>query len=94
MEGGEMERVQIYAAIDAERARQEQLKTEGRFFETPASTKMLPYLKACILTEETGEVCAAVMQEAKACNDRTKANVKAELVQVAAIAVAWLESIK
>lgn len=89
-----MERGEIYTAIDTERARQEQLKKEGKFFETPASVKMPPYLKACILTEECGEVCGAVMQEAKACNDRTRSNVKTELIQVAAIAVAWLESLK
>jgi hypothetical protein len=43
-------------------------------------------VKLAVLTEEAGEVARAVLQ-----ND--PGNLKTELIQVAAVAVAWLESI-
>jgi hypothetical protein len=83
--GQSIGRDQIYEAIDAERFRQETLKLEGKFKYTCAY-KLVPECKLAILAEEFGEVARAVCE-----NDN--ANLCEELVQVAAVCVAWLESL-
>jgi NTP pyrophosphatase (non-canonical NTP hydrolase) len=69
------------AAIRVERMRQERLKAAGKFAATPADdipdTDKLP-----MLVEEVGEVARAI------CDGVGR---YAELVQVAALALAWLE---
>ncbi len=82
-----MNRADIYALIDAERARQELRWAEphewGRG--SCASDAVEPTVKAAVLTEECGEVARAVLER--------DSGLKDELVQVAAVAVAWLESL-
>lgn len=69
----------IFELIRAERERQD--KKWG-------SQRHLPnYTWSAILTEENGEV-------AKATLEKDTANLKEELVQVAAVAVAWLEALE
>jgi NTP pyrophosphatase (non-canonical NTP hydrolase) len=71
-------------AIRAERVRQERLKAQGKFKHTPADdipdTDRLP-----MLVEEVGEVARAM------CDGVGR---YAELVQVAALALAWLEALE
>lgn len=76
----------IYTAISRERARQEELKAAGKFGDTPASHTMIDDRKLTILTEEVGEVARAIL-------DGKHSEVRTELIQVAAVAVSWLESI-
>lgn len=51
-----------------------------------SSDDVVPIVKAAVLTEECGEVARAVL-------DLNEPALRAELVQVAAVAVAWLESL-
>ena len=81
-----MTRSEVFAAIDAERERQA-AKWAGahRWGEGDCSSRVvMPIVKAAVLGEETGEVQRAILDGM----DPTT-----ELVQVAAVAVAWLESL-
>lgn len=80
-------RADIYKAIDAERDRQAK-KWEGghRWGDGDCSSLGVPAIvKATVLSEEAGEVARAVL-------DHDGDSLRIELVQVAAVAVAWLES--
>ena len=83
-----MTREQIYAEINAERKRQakkwNKLHAWGRG--DCSSHEVAPIVKSAVLQEECGEVAKAVLELD---NDA----LKQELVQVAAVAVAWLESL-
>lgn len=93
-----MTREDIFAAITNERARQAKLRAEGKFAFTldmhrvgnhslyGNSVPVTNLMRYPILAEEVGEV-------ARAMNDGDDANLKEELVQVAALAVAWLEAL-
>lgn len=72
--------------VDDERERQENLKQEGAFADTCASPTMLPAMKLVVLTEEVGEVARALLEG-------DDAKLWEELIQVAAVAVAWAESL-
>jgi NTP pyrophosphatase (non-canonical NTP hydrolase) len=67
-----------------ERQRQEQLKKEGKFLYTCADAEMTDGERLAVLVEEVGEV-------ARAMNDGK--GLREELIQVAAVAVAWVEAI-
>lgn len=83
----EVARAVVLEKVYEERQRQEQLLKEGKFTFTAAS-EVNNALKASILGEEVGEVH-------KALNDGDDlASLQAELVQVAAVAVAWAESLE
>lgn len=80
-----MKRKLAIDAILVERVRQNGLKRAGKFpwtcaDEAPSSAKY------CVLAEEVGEV-------ARALNDGNPDNLKDELVQVAAVCLAWLEAL-
>ena len=81
-----MNRAEVYALIDTERARQRQLwEASHRWGKGDCSSPDVPSpIKAVVLAEESGEVARAVLE----LND---AALRTELVQVAAVAVAWLE---
>lgn len=75
----------VLCDIGDERERQEELKAAGRFPHTcaddvPDSDKLV------ILVEEVGEVARAIQS-------RDRANLREELVQVAAVACAWVEAL-
>ena len=76
----------IYAAIDAERERQrQQWSAPHKWGQGDCSSSSVDdTVKAAVLTEECGEVSRAVL-------DADHAALRSELVQVAAVAVAWLE---
>ena len=84
-----MTRAEVYALIDIERARQ-QSKWDGPHpwgSGDCSSPHVDQSVKAAVLAEEVGEVARAVL-------DINPANLRSELVQVAAVAVAWLEGSK
>lgn len=79
-----MGRLDIIDLILKERHRQNTLKAEGKFPYTCADPELTDSERVVILTEEIGEVCRAV-------HDHLDENKKEELIQVAAIVLAWLE---
>lgn len=79
----------IYEEITLERARQNQLKAEGRFEFTCADPESNDFYALAVLTEELGEVARAAMGAKGFVMDG--GDLRKELIQVAAVAVAWLE---
>jgi len=80
--------------INGERDRQEQLRAEGRFKFTCASPLMPWGMKLAALVEEVGEVATDSMAlEGVVQETATPKGLYKELSQVAAICVAWMESI-
>ena len=84
-----MNRADVYAAIDAERFRQSLKWNKPHRWGwgdcSYASVDMS--VKAAVLAEECGEVSRAVL-------DADFDNLRTELIQVAAVAVAWLEGLE
>lgn len=77
--------------IGKERVRQESLKREGRFKHTLADRGMDDGEKLAAICEEVGEVGRALLGNRMLVQDG--GNLRKELIQVAALAVAWVESI-
>lgn len=75
-----------------ERDRQEEMREAGRFKQTCADPAMDPYVAVAVLGEEFGEVARAVLSAEGNANDGG-GDLRSELVQVAAVAVAWIEGI-
>jgi hypothetical protein len=84
-------------AVGSERKRQERLKETGKFKFTCAGIEMTPAEKFAVLGEEFGEVAREVLtQPDDAIAHDTKGSregLRSELIQVAAVAVAWVESL-
>ena len=80
-------------AVRAERRRQETLKAEGRFRYTCADVEMTDDERMCVLVEEVGEAARAVLEKRRLANDTHGKELRTELVQVAAVAVAWIEAL-
>ena len=88
----------ICGDIVKERARQEQLRLDGKFRATCATVgpdQMTEYECGCVLVEEVGEVARACLGllEAKEQDDPREYidHLREELIQVAAVCVAWVE---
>jgi NTP pyrophosphatase (non-canonical NTP hydrolase) len=83
-------------AVRIERFRQERLKAEGRFKHTLDEASLTEAEKHACIAEELGEVARNVLARAGRVTDgdRTSEALHKELVQVAALSVAWLESLK
>lgn len=81
-------RQDVYAAIDAERERQVAKWAEPHQWGIGdcSSAHVPATVKSVVLTEECGEVARAVL-------DKDHQQLTTELIQVAAVAVAWLEGI-
>lgn len=79
----------IVALIDAERDRQRELLRGDHAWGHGdcSSPAVAPIVKAVVLSEECGEVADAVLR-------KDMAAIQTELVQVAAVAVAWLEGMQ
>lgn len=75
----------VHLVLD-ERDRQERLVDMGRFTHTCAMPAMPADAKLAVLVEEVGEV-------GRAMNEMDAAQLKVEMVHVAAVAFAWLESL-
>ena len=83
-----MKRDDVYVLINAERTRQAKgwAGPHGWGSGDCASADVESIVKVAVLGEECGEVARAVL-------DHDDSNLRTELVQVAAVAVAWLEGI-
>lgn len=79
--------------IYRERIRQDILKAEGRFKFTCADP--IPNTeRLTILMEEIGEAARALLEMHRLVNDVHGSNLRKELVQCAAVIVAWIEGIE
>lgn len=88
-------RENVFAAISAERNNQDKYQQAGRFKFTCAQDGLSDSEKMTVLTEEHGEVATEVCElfDKGECPER-RARLKKELIQTAAVAVAWLEAIE
>ena len=82
-----MKREQIYRLIDAERERQTVLWLQPHAWGIGdcSSPNVAPMVKVAVLAEESGEVARSILDGSDPLE---------ELVQVAAVAVAWLEGME
>lgn len=77
--------------VEKEMERQDSLKLAGKFKYTLDDKEMTNLVRAACITEECGEISKAVLAfEGLAPDD--EANIKEELIQVAALCIKWLES--
>lgn len=82
--------------IRKERIRQEKLKAAGKFKYTAADVECPDLDRLAALMEEIGESATASMEERSTATPRDvlkPGNLRKELIQVAAVACAWVESI-
>jgi NTP pyrophosphatase (non-canonical NTP hydrolase) len=92
----------IFALVIEERKRQDRLMALGKFAFTCADKDGLTNAeKLTVLIEETGEVARAILNLSQLASDALLKNrvvceykLQEELIQVAAVAVAWLESLE
>ncbi len=81
--------------VHAERERQELLKMEGRFTYTCADYELSSVDCLAILAREFGEVARATSvrgdQRPELLSGQSRAQLRDELIQTAAVAVAWAE---
>jgi hypothetical protein len=92
----------IFVDITTERRRQEKLKADGHFKYTCADLGMTTTEKVAVLGEEYGEVCKAALEVEKLAKRMSDIHntspwkydpLRQELIEVCAVAVAWLEAI-
>ena len=88
----------VLGDVARERLRQEEMKLAGRFMFTCAEEGLTNAEKLAVLVEEVGEVARDVLNQ----EDRhlcthyvvsTPEKLREELIQVAAVAVAWAEAL-
>lgn len=84
---------QVLANVRDERLHQEQLKAAGRFKNT-CSDPISDFERLAILGEEYGEAARAALERAGSSNDVHGADLEKELIQIAAVAVAWVEGLR
>lgn len=88
----------IMSAIHAERMRQERLKAAGKFVFSCADAGISDLGRLAVLTEEVGEVAHELNEQIgkparRQAHFDSQARLRDELIQVAAVCVAWLEAI-
>ena len=84
----------ILEEILDERARQERLREAGKFTHTAASpddAKFSDGWRLAALVEEVGEAAEAAIERAGFIGKPKGKDLRAELIQVAAVCVAWIE---
>lgn len=81
-------------AIRKERQRQERLKSQGKFSSTCADLDLSHSERLAILGEEYGEACHEVNEGIGAGRSVNQAKLWDELVETAAVCIAWLEAIQ
>lgn len=90
-----------YSEIKAERTRQELLRAAGKFLYTCADPNFVAlshFGRVTVLGEEFGEVCRAALDAEKIAEGRgdpegALKKLRTELIQVAAVAVAYIEGL-
>lgn len=80
-------------AVAAERSRQEVLCNRGKFPWTAAQPGISDEKKLAVLAEEFGEVAKLVTESLIDPNRRSIADLREELIQVAAVALGWSEAL-
>ncbi len=80
----------IANAIWRERDRQEELVDAGKFAETCADPKMADGIKLAVLMEGVGDVATEVLGGG---SEERLIHLRTELIQVAAVAAAWIEAL-
>ena len=83
----------IHEEIDDERHRQEGFVKSGRFARTCASMEMTDGERYAVLGEEFGEVGRAILEKMRLANDTHHKDLRKELIQVAAVCVAWIQGL-
>lgn len=87
----------ILNEIKTERLRQGEMKREGRFLYTCADDGLTNAEKMTVLLEEVGEVAREVLTQEgrRLARDtvETKEALRKELIQVAAVSLAWIEAL-
>lgn len=88
----------VIADLVSELERQVKLKKEGKFHWTCADTyycgePIFDSEKLAVLAEEFGEVAQLIAEAVISKDRRNPRELKKELIQVAAVAVAWCEAI-
>lgn len=83
----------ILSDVRKERTRQEQLKSEGKFSYTCADHEMSNGKCLAVLMEEVGEVAKELNESDDVSLEQHMSSLRAELIQVAAVAVAWAEGL-
>ena len=84
----------ILEEISDERARQERLRADGKFTHTAASANDANFSdgwRLAVLVEEVGEAAEAAIERAGFIGKPKGNDLRAELIQVAAVCVAWIE---
>ncbi|WP_367897432.1 hypothetical protein AB3N61_09370 [Leptospira sp. WS58.C1] len=86
--------IRIFEYVLFERDRQEELLKKGKFQYNAATKGIRAKAKLPILVEEVGEVAKVIneMSDQGIAND--PAELKKELIQIAAVCFAWIESIE
>jgi NTP pyrophosphatase (non-canonical NTP hydrolase) len=84
---------EIFRAIDIERRLQDRYRDEGRFAYTCASPELSAIEKLTIVAEEFGEVAHEVNEGIGPNREVNVEKLRKELIQTAAVAVAWVESL-
>lgn len=84
-------RFRIFQDVNDERHRQEELKEAGRFKFSCADKEMTDSEKFLVLSEEVGEVARALLNDHLLASDSKRRELRAELIQIAAVCVAWVE---
>lgn len=79
--------------IRKERLRQEILKSEGRFKYTCADPEMTHMERLAVIAEEFGEAAHEVNETISGHHEMHVTNLRKELIQIAAVACAWVEAI-
>lgn len=80
-------------AVKVERDKQEELKKKGKFAYTCADKEMNDFEALAVLAEEFGEVAHEVNEGIGDGRKINKQKLKKELVQTAAVCIAWLEKL-
>ncbi len=84
----------ILAEVFDERWRQERLRQEGKFPATCATPNgLLEADKLAVLSEEFGEVARHIVEARIDASRRKPKELRKELIEVAAVCVAWVEAI-
>lgn len=86
--------VEILDLVASERGNQERLKVEGRFVYSCADLEISHAECLTVLAEEMGECAHEVNEGIGAGREIDKRRLLKELIQVAAVAVAWAEKTK
>ena len=87
-------RTKVFNALENERFRQEALKSQGKFAWTCAEVGPTDEAKLAVLAEEFGEAARHVTEALIDKKRRDVKNLYKELIEVAAVCVAWCEALE